>query len=262
LAEWSLIDREEAEDIQTRYHQPAFADDVLREVFRSDRCLSPQAAVMELPVAPTAFPAAPTQSFPMRTACQAAQGSRSDGENDARSLLGDRPTDQALRASSARPAKRLTFAAGRQRAGEYCAVDGTRVRLAVNAGASWLASDWALAPPRHAAEVVVLSSCRDAQHTRPAEAATETVQVTGTEPPNCRGPPPLDQRRLTRRVVAKAGHAAPSAMVSDVDLVVLDNLGHPVPICAAELDAIETYLGDVLEEVFASSKAGSEAKST
>jgi hypothetical protein len=51
-------------------------------------------------------------------------------------------------------------------------------------------------------------------------------------------------------------------MVSDVDLVVLDNLGHPVPICAAELDAIETYLGDVLEEVFASSKAGSEAKST
>ncbi len=44
--------------------------------------------------------------------------------------------------------------------------------------------------------------------------------------------------------------------------MVLDNLGQPVPVCAAEVDAIETYLGDVLEELFASSKAGSEAERT
>jgi hypothetical protein len=39
---------------------------------------------------------------------------------------------------------------------------------------------------------------------------------------------------------------------------VRDNLGHPVPICAAEVNVIETYLGDALEELFASSKAASE----
>jgi hypothetical protein len=39
---------------------------------------------------------------------------------------------------------------------------------------------------------------------------------------------------------------------------VRDNLGHPVPVCAAEVDAIETYLGTILDELFASSKAGSE----
>jgi hypothetical protein len=39
---------------------------------------------------------------------------------------------------------------------------------------------------------------------------------------------------------------------------VLDNLGQPVPVCAAEVDVIETYLGDVLDELFASRKAGSE----
>jgi hypothetical protein len=38
---------------------------------------------------------------------------------------------------------------------------------------------------------------------------------------------------------------------------VRDNLGQPVPICTAEVNIIETYLGDALEEVFASSKAAS-----
>jgi hypothetical protein len=32
---------------------------------------------------------------------------------------------------------------------------------------------------------------------------------------------------------------------------VRDDLGRPVPICAAEVAVIETYLGDVLEELFA-----------
>ena len=44
----------------------------------------------------------------------------------------------------------------------------------------------------------------------------------------------------------------------DGDPLVRDNLGHLVPICAAEVVVIETYLGDALEELFASSKAASE----
>jgi hypothetical protein len=43
---------------------------------------------------------------------------------------------------------------------------------------------------------------------------------------------------------------------------VRDNLGQPVPICAAEVAVIETHLGDVLEELFTSSKASSEPEPT
>lgn len=58
-----------------------------------------------------------------------------------------------------------------------------------------------------------------------------------------------------------AGSASQPALASwspDGDLVVRDNLGQPVPICAAEVAVVETYLGDALEELFASSKANSE----
>jgi hypothetical protein len=35
----------------------------------------------------------------------------------------------------------------------------------------------------------------------------------------------------------------------DGDLIVRDNLGHPVAIAAAELDAIETYIDPVLRDL-------------
>jgi hypothetical protein len=41
----------------------------------------------------------------------------------------------------------------------------------------------------------------------------------------------------------------------DGDLVVRDNLGHPVPISAAELDAIETYLDPVLRDLLVHARA-------
>jgi hypothetical protein len=34
--------------------------------------------------------------------------------------------------------------------------------------------------------------------------------------------------------------------------LVVDNLGHRVPICAAELDVIETYLGRALQDLLGS----------
>jgi hypothetical protein len=253
LAEWNSIIRKEADNIETRY-PPAVADDGLRELFRAHGFLPPRpAAVMELAVAGSAFSVAPAESVPTGKACKTAPGDRGDSENHVGMLVRDNPIDQAT-LGWARTAKSGAAVVGRRAALSVCVAGRARARLAVNAGPNWLAPDWALPPPSHAAGVVVLSGCRDAQHTRPAEAATVTVHVTGTEPPNCRGPPSLEQCRLTRRVVAKAGHAAPS----DGDFVVLDNLGHPVPVCAAEVDVIDTYLGEVLDELFASRKVGSE----
>jgi hypothetical protein len=36
------------------------------------------------------------------------------------------------------------------------------------------------------------------------------------------------------------------------DPVVRDNLGHPVPVCAVELDVIETYLDQALRDLLGS----------
>ena len=57
-------------------------------------------------------------------------------------------------------------------------------------------------------------------------------------------------------------HSNRSPMLPYGDSLALDDLGQPVPICIAEVNVIETYLGDVLEELFASSKAGSEPERT
>lgn len=212
-------------------------------------------------MAGSAFALEPAESFPTGKACKTALGDHGDGENDARTLVKDNPIDQAT-LGSAKPTKSGAAVVGRRAALSVCVAGRARARHAVNAGPNWLAPDWALAPPRHAAEVVVLSSCRDAQGMRPEEVASEAGCASGTEPPSCRGPPSLEQSRLARRVGTTAGRAAPVRNASNGDLVVLDNLGQPVPVFTAEVDVIETYLGDVLEEVFASSKAGSEAKRT
>jgi hypothetical protein len=128
---------------------------------------------------------------------------------------------------------------------------------AANAGSNWLASNQAVLKPAtrsHAAAVIVLISCGNGQSARPADAGTEVVSAAGSEPPSCRGPPPLERRRSVR---GAASNASPDGVP-----VVLDNLGQPVPVCAAELNVIETYLGDVLDGLLASSEVGSEPDRT
>lgn len=259
LAEWKPIVRKEVGHIETRY-PPAVADDGLSELFRAHRFLPPQpAAVMELAVAGSAFSVAPAEALPTGKACKTALGNRGDGENDAGTLVKDNSSDEAT-LGWARPTKGGAAVVGRRAALSVCVAGRSRVRLAVNAGTQWLAPEWALAPPRYAAEVVVLSSSRDAQRMRPEEAASEAGCATGTEPPNCRGPPSLEQPRSARRVATKAGRAAPVRNASsDGDFVVLDNLGQPVPVCTAEVDVIETYLGGALDEVLGSSQVSSKA---
>jgi hypothetical protein len=186
------------------------------------------------------------------TTWEGLRGSASDRGSDAGASVGDDRAGHA-RLDRSRPAKNLSVAAGGGAVRSCRVAGGAGVRLAVNAGPNWLASGRPPAMPSCRDEVVVLTSCRDAQRTQPAETATETARGTGIEPPSCRGPPSLGRQRHAR---GAAGRAAPTGRVSpDGDPLVRDNLGQPVSVCAAEVAVIETYLGDALEELFASSKA-------
>jgi hypothetical protein len=54
--------------------------------------------------------------------------------------------------------------------------------------------------------------------------------------------PPTEAERRVRRGQPDIDHADP---------IVRDNLGDPVPITTAEVDAIETYLGPMLRDLLA-----------
>ena len=241
----------ELADIDAGY-VPAIETDALCRVFGIHRVLPSRAvAGVELPAASSVSLPARARALPTRTAWEGLQRSASDRGNDAGASVGGDPTGHATLERS-RPAKNLSVPAGGGAARSWRVAGGTGVRLAVNAGAGWPASGRTLATPGHEAEVIVLTGRRDAQRMRPAEAAKETVRALGIEQPSCRGPPSLGRQRPAR------GAAGPRRASPDGDPLVRDNLGQPVPICAAEVNVIETYLGDALEELFASSKAASE----
>jgi hypothetical protein len=143
-----------------------------------------------------------------------------------------------------------------------------RARLVVN-GNAWLAWPGAerilspTAPQRHTADVVVLG-CRPDDEARPLpEASVGGDIASSTEPPSCRGPPQRADRSCAVGVAAKlspesAPRAAGVGKCLAADPIVRDDFGNQVPICAAELDVIETYLDQVLRDLLASSTAGSE----
>jgi hypothetical protein len=78
--------------------------------------------------------------------------------------------------------------------------------------------------------------------------------------PSCRGPPEVAGRRLrpTETVPVRANDArnVPAASTTaQVDPIVRDNLGHPVPVHSSELDVIETYLDQALQDLLALGEA-------
>jgi hypothetical protein len=257
LAEWNARVRTEGADIDRRY-PPAFVSNALRDVFRVRRFLPPEAGdIMPAPALACRRPR--DEALPTRAAYEAARGTAPEWVSDESARL-----RRGL--SNAKPANSLAALTGRRSARGHCVVGGSGMRLVVNAGSNWPESDQALLRPAtrsHAATVIVLTSCANAQDRRPADAEAESIAATGTQPPSCRGPPTLEQRRSARRAAIAAVRAAPALDASsNGDPVVLDNLGQPVPVCAAELNVIETYLGDVLEELLARSRASSESKRT
>jgi hypothetical protein len=129
----------------------------------------------------------------------------------------------------------------------------TKERLVANAGRwqQWGPHQSQLpANSGNTADVIVLNA-RTQQSDSPAVSLPSLKSV---EPPemSCRGPPalrrgPLDPER------DQIGHHH--------DLMVSDNFGDPVPVGVAELDVIETFLGDVLSD-FLTASGGSKVRQT
>lgn len=112
-----------------------------------------------------------------------------------------------------------------------------------------------------AADVIVLAD-HSGRHLPPPDPGLGADAAAPAQPA-CRGPPSGEGRH--RAVVARtSGHAASDrtrpprsdASTAHGVPVVVDNLPDHVPVCAAELDAIETYLDDVLREVLGGDGAG------
>jgi hypothetical protein len=104
-------------------------------------------------------------------------------------------------------------------------------------------------PDRHVADIVVLSGDRGdrGQPDLPGP-STGDGTVKSDEPPSCRGPPEGSWKVRAR--------AAPRP----ADPIVCDDLSRQVPIRAAELDVIETYLDQVLRDVLATTNSGQDSQ--
>jgi hypothetical protein len=140
---------------------------------------------------------------------------------------------------------------------------GVRTRLVVN-GSGRLAPEWRVltrATPWQQARIIVLGSAHGEQ-TKPVEPSPVGNIGSSAEPPSCRGPPSGRRSSSAQAVAApkpSIGSARGAPVLSGGDPVVRDNLGEPIPVTAAEVDVIETYLGSLLDELLGS-RPGSESR--
>ena len=128
--------------------------------------------------------------------------------------------------------------------------------LLVANGAAWPRWTERISPPaERAVEVIVLSASQDDRARPQPEASVGPDGADGTARPACRGPPQLAARRRDATEPAAERRGGGSADASPGDIIVRDDLGPQIPICAAELEVIETYLGHLLDDLLASSTA-------
>jgi hypothetical protein len=135
--------------------------------------------------------------------------------------------------------------------------DVSAARLVANGGAwsDWLACERCIltrAPPAwHVADDVVLSGDRgDRDQPDLPAPSTGVSTVKSGESPSCRGPPTGSWK------VRAAGAPRPA------DPIVCDDFGRQVPICAAELNVIETHLDHMLREVLATPGSGRDGQTS
>jgi hypothetical protein len=144
-----------------------------------------------------------------------------------------------------------------------CAEHGVPTRLVVN-GSGWSAPEWGVPTwptPWQPARIIVLGARQGDQRT-PAERCVGGEIGSSTEPPSCRGPPSHRRSSHAKAVTAAKPSIDPTPgapALSGGDPVVRDNLGEPIPLTAAEVDVIETYLGPLLDELLGS-RPGSESQ--
>jgi hypothetical protein len=152
----------------------------------------------------------------------------------------------------------------------------TVARRVANGGAwsEWLAHERCILaqarPDGHGAHIVVLSGDRGDRdrHNLPDPSTCDwTARLDA--PPSCRGPPTTGgqrtrsrQTRLVAVSVEKPGTVGAAGALRPADPIVHDNLRRQVPVCAAELDVIETYLDQVLREVLATPGSGRDSQTS
>lgn len=188
-----------------------------------------------------------------------------DQGSDTRELPAARTSDQILRQlAGANSASARTVVPSRQSKPRTKRA-ALRSRLVVNANGwpHWLARE-ARIPVPHTADIIVLSSSQDDEAQPPRDASLATNRSESTAPPSCRGPPHVVRLRSrfaattsAQRSVEHAAHVSPAA-----DPTVRDDLGQPIPVCTAELEVIEAYLGRLLQDLLASSTGKPDSEKT
>jgi hypothetical protein len=229
---------------------PALAPNAaLRHVFRAHRVVLPLAADDRVAAAPTNLCVGrPTQAEPCATQSMSAAVSkpvhhRETGPQSEASIfhaalksVGDTRAAGALKVTRSYRAAQFRV----KRATE-------RPRLVANGRVWSVGSTCDLAV--NTADIIVLSSGR--HEDSPQSLPDASVRSNGSEDtamPSCRGPPHVIPRRPHKmRTIAKRAGAVPLA-------VVRDDLGPQIPICTAELDVIESYLGHLMQDLLAASK--------
>lgn len=225
-----------ASDIDPRYLAPT-SDEVLRLVFRAHRVAAPMTCSVPI----LARSASPPSARPVPDQVSSTAAAL---DADASKCASPRAVGTRLAAVQAswKGKRRKKVLAGRP--------------LLVANGDAW--PRWTArisAQAERAIEIVVLSASQDDRAQPPPEASVSPDGADSTARPACRGPPQLVARRRDATEPAAERRWGGSADASPDDIIVRDDLGPQIPICAAELEVIETYLGHVLDDLLVSSTA-------
>lgn len=228
-----------ARDIETRYLAPT-SDEVLRQVFRAHRAAAQMTSSVPVPARSAGLRSA--QPVPDQVSEAGAASDADASKRVSPGAVGTRPVAVKTVVPSWKGRRREKVMAG-------------RLRLVAN-GAAWPRWTARISPPAGgAAEVIVLSASQDDRAQPQPETSIGPDGADSTTRPACRDPPQLVARRHDTAEPAAARRRGESADKSPGDLIVSDDLGRQIPICAAELEVIETYLGHLLDDLLASSTA-------
>lgn len=220
-------------DLDPRYLAPT-SDEALRLVFRTYRAAAPMRC--SVPARAQSAELVSVKPVPDHVSDT---GAASEG---------DASRCASLRAVDARPAAVQAVVPswkGKRRE----KVMAGRPLLVAN-GDAWRRWTAGISPPtERTAEVIVLSASQDDRAQPQSEVSDLPDGADSTARPACRGPPQLAARRRDTAEPA-AGQRRDECADS---IIVSDDLGPQIPVGAAELEVIETYLGHLLDDLLASS---------
>ena len=248
VAQWNgTVGREPAHRVDPRYLSALDNDAVHRvlRIHRSAIAVAPVQAIAEPCSASAISPPAPVH------ASDAAPTATCSGEIST-AEVSRRGQIELARA----PTAAILVASDRRVAVARCAEHGVRTRVVVH-GSGWSAPVWSVLTrptPWQPARIIVLGA-RQGDQTTPAEAEAGGEIGSSAEPPSCRGPPSRQRSSHAKAVTTPQPSISPAPgtpALSGGDPVVRDNLGEPIPVTAAEVDVIETYLGPLLDELLGS----------